>query len=386
MSIVDSSPSSHASHILDQCWRPPIHKPLGEPVIEVDSVSKSFKLVGRSEPILALSNITMKTPQSIVTEPFIYPIRRGEFVMIRGPSGGGKTTLLNIIGTLDLPTTGDVYVTGKHIKSSTSDAFLSKLRLENIAFVFQTFNLLPTQTAFENVLLPMTLRGKLTRLEREQRARLLLQRVGLGDRMDHLPSELSGGEQQRTAIARALANEPTVLLMDEPTGDLDTRATVEIMDLLLNINQRGFLNKETRNTAENINKNSLELPLAIDDNTSSSISSSAINDTDSNTPNKQKSPKLFDAATTEASFGLNPTAMQSQGLIPGRRSMIDSSFNSGSVPKQIIEGLTSGVTVVMVTHNPDLECYADRVLFVRDGTIEKQVINPIQKAFTEALR
>jgi len=146
--------------------------------------------------------------------------------MIRGPSGGGKTTLLNLIGTIDSPSSGQLYIMGQRIDGSSSDDFLSKLRLEHIGFVFQTFNLLATMSALENVELPMILLAKYDEKERKRRAIALLKRVGLGDRLDHLPSELSGGEQQRVAIARALSNEPDILLLDEPTGDLDSKSTV----------------------------------------------------------------------------------------------------------------------------------------------------------------
>lgn len=168
-----------------------------------------------------------------------YPVKRGEFVMIRGPSGGGKTTLLNLIGTIDTPSSGTLKILDTEINKDSTDNFLSSLRLSHIGFVFQTFNLLATMTALENVELPMILLGKLTEKQRKKRAVSLLKRVGLGDRLHHLPSDLSGGEQQRVAIARSLANEPEILLLDEPTGDLDTRSTVEVMDILLSINRRG---------------------------------------------------------------------------------------------------------------------------------------------------
>ena len=172
--------------------------------------------------------------------------------MIRGPSGGGKTTMLNLIGTIDSSSNGQLFIMNQKIDQDSTDDFLktkyaqkikfdivSDLRLKHIGFVFQTFNLLATMTALENVELPMILLGKLSDKDRKQRAISLLKRVGLGDRLDHLPSELSGGEQQRVAIARALSNEPEILLLDEPTGDLDSRSTVAIMDLLLNINRIG---------------------------------------------------------------------------------------------------------------------------------------------------
>ena len=180
--------------------------------------------------MIALRSITMKTSREI------YPILRGEFVVLRGPSGGGKTTLLNIIGCLDEPSSGSLRLFGTDITRCAKDSFLASLRLAKIGFVFQTFNLLATMSAFENVELPMTLLGKLGATERRARATALLMQVGLGDRMHHLPSELSGGEQQRVTIARALANEPEILLLDEPTGDLDSKNTIAIMDLLLDIN------------------------------------------------------------------------------------------------------------------------------------------------------
>ena len=145
--------------------------------------------------------------------------------MIRGPSGGGKTTMLNLIGSIDSSTSGELFIMGNRIDQNSTDSFLSQLRLQHIGFVFQTFNLLATMSALENVELPMILLGRHNDKERKKRAIALLKRVGLGDRLDHLPSELSGGEQQRVAIARALANEPDILLLDEPTGDLDSRST-----------------------------------------------------------------------------------------------------------------------------------------------------------------
>jgi putative ABC transport system ATP-binding protein len=159
--------------------------------------------------------------------------------MIRGPSGGGKTTFLNIVGTIDQPTSGVVNLFGKPVPfGPRSDGQLADLRLRSIGFIFQTYNLLGTLSAFENVELPMTMLGALSQSARAARARELLASVGLEDRMGHLPSELSGGEQQRVTIARALANNPELLLLDEPTGDLDVARTVEIMDLLLDLNQR----------------------------------------------------------------------------------------------------------------------------------------------------
>lgn len=161
--------------------------------------------------------------------------------MIRGPSGGGKTTMLNLLGAVDVPKIGTfLYLdinAPTNVDKDSSDQYLASLRLSKIGFIFQTFNLISSMSAFENVELPMILLGKMNDKERRQKAISLLKRVGLGDRLDHLPSELSGGEQQRVAIARALSNQPDILLLDEPTGDLDSKSTIEIMDLLLGINQ-----------------------------------------------------------------------------------------------------------------------------------------------------
>jgi len=165
-------------------------------------------------------------------------ILRGEFIVILGKSGGGKTSLLNILGTIDKPTKGEVYICGKRITSETTDPEFSFLRLRKIGFVFQTFNLISTMTAAENVSLPMILDGRLDRQQIRSRAHELLSRVGMSGRLDHLPSQLSGGEQQRVTIARAIANRPQVLLLDEPTGDLDTKNTHIILKLLLELNRK----------------------------------------------------------------------------------------------------------------------------------------------------
>lgn len=208
-------------------------KELGETIIEFNDLSKVYKLEGREDLIVALKSATLSD------ESEFYPVKRGEFVMIRGPSGGGKTTLLNLIGTIDTPSSGKLNILDENIDKDSSDSFLSNLRLSHVGFVFQTFNLLATMTALENVELPMILLGKLSEKERKKRAVALLKRVGLGDRLHHLPSDLSGGEQQRVAIARSLSNEPEILLLDEPTGDLDSRSTVEVMDILFSINRKG---------------------------------------------------------------------------------------------------------------------------------------------------
>jgi len=163
-------------------------------------------------------------------------IKEGEFICILGTSGGGKTTMLNIIGTIDKPTKGEVFIAGHKIKSSTEDKLLASLRLHHLAFVFQTFNLLSSLTAVENVELPMILEGKLSRSEARRRAINLLEKVGLKERINHFPNQLSGGEQQRVTIARALSNNPKILLLDEPTGDLDTKNTDLIMQIIVDLN------------------------------------------------------------------------------------------------------------------------------------------------------
>lgn len=165
-------------------------------------------------------------------------IKNGEFVTILGTSGGGKTTMLNIIGTIDKPSKGDVYICGLRIKSSTKDSLLASIRLNKLGFVFQTFNLIGSLSALENVELPMQLQGKLSREEIRARATKLLTDVGLETRMDHFPNQLSGGEQQRVTIARSIANKPKILLLDEPTGDLDTRSTDIVMKILCDLNKK----------------------------------------------------------------------------------------------------------------------------------------------------
>jgi putative ABC transport system ATP-binding protein len=165
-------------------------------------------------------------------------IAAGEAVALVGPSGSGKSTLLNLLGGLDRPTSGEIWVEGENI-ATASDKRLVAHRRRRIGFVFQSFNLLPYRTALENVEVPLMISG-LSRNERRERARQLLERVGLGARTDHRPSQLSGGEQQRVAVARALANEPSILLADEPTGNLDSATGTEVMNLLRELNQSGL--------------------------------------------------------------------------------------------------------------------------------------------------
>lgn len=157
-------------------------------------------------------------------------VKDGEFVSIMGPSGSGKSTLLNVLGALDVPSAGMLRIEGKEL-SRLGDAELSTFRRDRIGFVFQFFNLLPTLTAVENVMLPSLLGGK-ARGPVEEKAKKLLERVGLGGRMEHRPDEMSGGEMQRVAVARALSTTPALLLADEPTGNLDSKSTKEILALI----------------------------------------------------------------------------------------------------------------------------------------------------------
>jgi putative ABC transport system ATP-binding protein len=164
-------------------------------------------------------------------------IYKNEYVALMGPSGSGKSTLMNLIGCLDSPSTGDYYLSGELV-SGMSDSELAAARNKLIGFVFQTFNLLPRMTALENVALPLVYAG-MSKTKREEQAYHVLESVGLGDRATHKPNELSGGQRQRVAIARALVNNPSIILADEPTGNLDTKTSIEIMAIFEEIHERG---------------------------------------------------------------------------------------------------------------------------------------------------
>lgn len=164
-------------------------------------------------------------------------IRTNEYVALMGPSGSGKSTLMNMLGCLDSPTSGKYILNGQDVSRLDDDA-LADIRNREIGFVFQTFNLLPRYTAVENVALPM-IYGGFSKAERDARAREVLTQVGLGDRMDHKPNELSGGQRQRVAVARALVMKPSIILADEPTGNLDTATSLEVMQLFSDIQKAG---------------------------------------------------------------------------------------------------------------------------------------------------
>ncbi len=162
-------------------------------------------------------------------------VKKGEFIAIQGPSGSGKSTAMNMVGCLDIPTTGSIFLEGRNI-AHLQESQLAQLRGKKIGFVFQQFNLINTLSALENVMLPMTFQG-VEAEKRKNRAKSLLEFLELGDRVNHKPTEMSGGEQQRVAIARALANDPDILLADEPTGNLDSKTGKYIMNLLMKLNK-----------------------------------------------------------------------------------------------------------------------------------------------------
>ena len=193
-----------------------------EKIIEVKDINK-FYYMG-NEVIKALNGLSLD-------------IFKNEYVALMGPSGSGKSTLMNILGCLDTPTSGSYILNGTEV-ASLVDNELAQIRNKEIGFVFQTFNLLPRLSAWENVAMPLVYNGTARKL-REEKAVTMLANVGLGDRTDHKPNELSGGQRQRVAIARALINTPSIILADEPTGNLDSKTSEEIMDIFNNIHQQG---------------------------------------------------------------------------------------------------------------------------------------------------
>ena len=193
-----------------------------EPLITIKDIGRKY-VIG-TEIIHALKSVSLT-------------IDKGEFVALMGPSGSGKSTLMNILGCLDTPTKGEYILNGINVSHMT-DSELAEVRNAEIGFVFQTFNLLPRNTALDNVALPLIYAG-INKSGRIDRAKKALENVGLGHRMDHKPNELSGGQRQRVAVARALINDPSIILADEPTGNLDTKTSIEIMGLIEDIHAKG---------------------------------------------------------------------------------------------------------------------------------------------------
>ena len=197
-------------------------RPQGPLVIEIEGVTKLYKM--GAEIIHALRGVNLK-------------IHRNEYLAIMGPSGSGKSTLMNMLGCLDTPTAGRYEFNGKNVATMVDDE-LAEIRNREIGFVFQTFNLLPRSNALHNVELPLIYAG-ISKSERIDRARMALENVGLGDRLHHKPNELSGGQRQRVAIARALVTRPSIILADEPTGNLDSKTGEEIMELFEQLYESG---------------------------------------------------------------------------------------------------------------------------------------------------
>ena len=191
-------------------------------IIKVKDVYKIYQ-VGTQE-VKALNGLSMS-------------VNKNEYVALMGPSGSGKSTLMNVLGALDSPTSGNYWLNGTDVSLLRDDS-LARIRNKEIGFVFQTFNLLPRYTALENVAMPL-IYAEMGKKERAARAAEVLEQVGLGDRMDHKPNELSGGQRQRVAVARALVNKPSIILADEPTGNLDTKTSYEIMALFDEIHSNG---------------------------------------------------------------------------------------------------------------------------------------------------
>ena len=195
---------------------------MANPLIDIKKLMRDFQL--GNETINVLKGIDLQ-------------INKGEYVALMGPSGSGKSTLMNLLGCLDTPTSGTYILNGKDV-SQMHDDDLAEIRNKEIGFVFQTFNLLPRTTALDNVALPMIYAGY-SKSERNERATEVLAQVNLADRMDHQPNQLSGGQRQRVAIARALVNKPSIILADEPTGNLDSKTSIEIMNLFNDIHKNG---------------------------------------------------------------------------------------------------------------------------------------------------
>ena len=193
---------------------------MAEPIVQVQNVTKVYKRDALDIPVL--QNLSLDIPE-------------GEFLALMGPSGSGKTTLMNLIAGIDKPTNGNVVVAGTNI-GSLGESQLASWRSQHIGFVFQFYNLLPVLTAFENVELPLLLTN-LSKKDRKTHVETALSVVGLADRMQHYPKQLSGGQEQRVAIARAIVTDPTVIVADEPTGDLDKKSAEDILDLLVRLNR-----------------------------------------------------------------------------------------------------------------------------------------------------
>jgi putative ABC transport system ATP-binding protein len=193
-----------------------------ETIISLDKIVKNYYI----------GSITVEALRSVSVD-----IKHNEYVAIMGPSGSGKSTLMNLVGALDTPTSGEYVLNGTDV-SKMDDNRLAEIRNQEIGFIFQTFNLLPRYTALENVMLPLIYAG-ISKSERAEKAKTTLAEVGLADRMDHKPNELSGGQRQRVAVARALVNNPSIILADEPTGNLDSKTSVDIMKLFGQIHEMG---------------------------------------------------------------------------------------------------------------------------------------------------
>ncbi len=195
---------------------------MSENIIEIEKLTKWYKI--GDEVVKALNGVNLN-------------IKKNEYVALMGPSGSGKSTLMNILGCLDTPSSGKYCLNGPDV-AKLSDSQLAEIRNKEIGFVFQTFNLLPRYSALENVALPLVYAG-VKKEDRSKKAKKVLEEVGLGDRVMHKPNELSGGQRQRVAVARALVNTPSIILADEPTGNLDTKTSYEIMKLFQDIHDQG---------------------------------------------------------------------------------------------------------------------------------------------------